>query len=215
MALKVPATVAEGSEFTVTISGNPVPVKGSPGFAGFAAEVQVTPGLKYSGINDCLSEVKVTVQGGGPLQVCISFNPVGGTHAIVVVSSSQVFPSPELDASGPNEDLANFSYQCNRPGTQTITLLTAAQSIDGSAYADPNLSIIDVKPKVGSNADQIAVNCVGSVGGVAELSEVAGTPLETADSSSPSTTVLAGVAAAIAAGTVTLGGAAWYARRRA
>lgn len=52
------------------------------------------------------------------------------------------------------------------------------------------------------------------VGGIAELPEVAGTPLEAAGSSGASAGVLAGVVAAIAAGTVTFGGAAWYARRR-
>ena len=40
-----------------------------------------------------------------------------------------------------------------------------------------------------------------------------GTPLEAADSSGPNAGVLAGVAA-IAAGIVTLSGAAWYTRRR-
>ncbi len=44
--------------------------------------------------------------------------------------------------------------------------------------------------------------------------EQAGTPLETTGSSGSSTDLLAGVIAAIAAGTVTLGGAAWFARRR-
>ena len=53
-----------------------------------------------------------------------------------------------------------------------------------------------------------------SVGGGADLPEVAGTPLEAPDSSGSNTGLLAGIVAAIAAGTVTLGGAAWYARRR-
>ena len=52
------------------------------------------------------------------------------------------------------------------------------------------------------------------VGGIADLPEVAGTPLETGGSSGPSTTLLASLAGAIAAGTLALGGAAWYARRR-
>ena len=58
-----------------------------------------------------------------------------------------------------------------------------------------------------------ATEC-NAVGGIAELPEVAGTPLETAGSSGNSTGLIAGVVAAIAAGTVTLTGAAWYARRR-
>ncbi len=55
------------------------------------------------------------------------------------------------------------------------------------------------------------------VGGIAELPEVAGTPLETADSSILGTGILAIVIASAAAGAVALGGAAWYAwyaRRR-
>lgn len=55
----------------------------------------------------------------------------------------------------------------------------------------------------------------GPVGGIAELPEVAGTPLEAPGSSrSTSAGLLASIAAAVAAGTVTLSGAAWYARRR-
>ena len=56
--------------------------------------------------------------------------------------------------------------------------------------------------------------CLGSmaVGGIAELPEVAGTPLETDGSSASNAGLLTGVIAAIAA--AALGGAAWYARRR-
>lgn len=52
------------------------------------------------------------------------------------------------------------------------------------------------------------------VGGVAELPEVAGTPLE-AGGSGPSAGVLAVIAVGVTAGTVALGGAARYMRRRA
>ncbi|MCH8901613.1 MAG: hypothetical protein IIC88_04875 [Chloroflexi bacterium] len=51
------------------------------------------------------------------------------------------------------------------------------------------------------------------VGGIAELAEVAGTPLEAVGSSGVSTGVLASLAAAMAIA-IALGGAAWYARRR-
>ena len=57
--------------------------------------------------------------------------------------------------------------------------------------------------------------CVANaVGGIAELPEVAGTPLETDGSSDGGTGLLAGVAVAVGAGAITLAGAAWYARRR-
>lgn len=51
------------------------------------------------------------------------------------------------------------------------------------------------------------------VGGIAELPDVAGTPLEAGGSSGPGAGVLAGVAAVVTAGAVALGGAAWYVRR--
>ncbi len=62
-----------------------------------------------------------------------------------------------------------------------------------------------------AEVESLTADLTPGVGGVAELPEVAGTPLETAGSSSPSATVLAGVA--VTAG-LALGGAAWYARRR-
>ena len=57
-------------------------------------------------------------------------------------------------------------------------------------------------------------DCAGSVGGVAELAEAAGTPLDAPDSSGTSAGLIAGVLAAVAAGVVALGGVAWYAKRR-
>ena len=52
------------------------------------------------------------------------------------------------------------------------------------------------------------------VGGIAELPEVAGTPLDATGASGSSAGLLAGVIAAVAAGAVALGGAAWYTRRQ-
>ena len=53
-----------------------------------------------------------------------------------------------------------------------------------------------------------------AVGGIAELPEIDGALLQTSGSSGPSAGVLAGMAVALAMGALTLGGAAWYARRR-
>jgi len=58
------------------------------------------------------------------------------------------------------------------------------------------------------------VTCGSAVGGIAELPGIDGAPLQTSGSSSPSAGVLAAMAAALAAGALTLGGAAWYVRRR-
>ncbi len=57
-------------------------------------------------------------------------------------------------------------------------------------------------------------NIDNPVGGIAELPEVAGVPLETDGSSGGNAGLLTGVAGAVAAGTLALGGAAWYGRRR-
>ncbi|MEX0785839.1 MAG: FG-GAP repeat protein [Dehalococcoidia bacterium] len=52
------------------------------------------------------------------------------------------------------------------------------------------------------------------VGGIAELAEVAGQPLETGASRGRGAVVVAGIAAAVAAAGAGLGGTIWYARRR-
>ena len=65
--------------------------------------------------------------------------------------------------------------------------------------------------------ETLTISCapaIGSVGGIAELPEVAGTSLEAPDSSGTNTGLLAGSVAAVAAGAIALGGAAWYGRRR-
>jgi hypothetical protein len=52
------------------------------------------------------------------------------------------------------------------------------------------------------------------VGGIAELPEVQGAPLETGGSSGPSAVVVAGLAVAAVVAALALSGAAGYARRR-
>ena len=65
-----------------------------------------------------------------------------------------------------------------------------------------------------SDRDPFRAQADLGVGGVAELAETAGTPLAAPDSSGRNTGLSAGIVAAIAAGTVALGGAAWYTKRR-
>ena len=55
---------------------------------------------------------------------------------------------------------------------------------------------------------------LATVGGIAELPEVAGVPLETAGSSSTNMGLLAALSAGISTVAITVTGAAWYARRR-
>ncbi len=60
----------------------------------------------------------------------------------------------------------------------------------------------------------LAFQVTQAVGGIAELPDAAGTPLEATGTSSDNAGVVASVAAAAIAGVVALGGAAWYTRRR-
>ena len=52
------------------------------------------------------------------------------------------------------------------------------------------------------------------VGGIAELPDAAGTPLEATDSSGGSIGMWVVVAAGVVGGALALGGAGWYVRRR-
>ena len=65
----------------------------------------------------------------------------------------------------------------------------------------------------GTFSDSGSASCVGlAVGGIAELPEAARAPLEAGASSGPGAALL--VAAGVLAGVASIGGAAWYARRR-
>lgn len=64
------------------------------------------------------------------------------------------------------------------------------------------------------SAELVSVDPAPSVGGITELPDVVGAPLETADPSGLSAGVLAGIiAGVVVVGGVALGGAAWYAAR--
>ena len=85
---------------------------------------------------------------------------------------------------------------------------------DSNWDKDPLSDWHELDPDASANRDPFKTQAELGVGGIAELAESAGTPLEALDSSSTNTGLIAGIVAAIAAGTVTLGGAAWYTRRR-
>lgn len=73
----------------------------------------------------------------------------------------------------------------------------------------------DLGGTIGTDLDILYANEVAALaGGIAELPEVAATPVEGPDSSSRNVGFLAGVVAVVTAGVVILASAAWYARRR-
>ena len=107
------------------------------------------------------------------------------------------------------------------PGSQKVTLVAssaAAQPGFGTSLFNSITGTIQlpVESVPLLEVDSLKINCkaAGYVGGIAELPEVAGTPLEAAGSSGSNTGLIAGIVAAIAAGSATLTGWAWYARRR-
>lgn len=75
-------------------------------------------------------------------------------------------------------------------------------------------SILPIPAIVDSDNSGVADNCEASVGGVAELPGADAEPLEALDSSGPRWGVLAGIAAALLASVILLGGAAWKAKGR-
>lgn len=99
-------------------------------------------------------------------------------------------------------------------GPATLTPLPNNNDWDGDSCTDWD----ELEAEIPGGGDPFNPNdCSGvgpPVGGIAELPEVAGIPLETPGSSGVSIGVLAGIATATAVGALTLGGAAWYGWRR-
>ena len=121
------------------------------------------------------------------------FEDAGGTDA----GAAYVFEEPDADNDGLPDSYEN-KHACLDPLVDD-----AAADPDGDGRTNQE------EFELGSNP------CVANVvGGIAELAEVAGTPLETDGSSGGGAGTLAGMIAALVAGTVALGGAAWFARRR-
>lgn len=120
---------------------------------------------------------------------------------------------------------ASFNFALTSPEDGTLftagNTLVAAASSDTAAECFQETEIImtiDAGEHKDVNASLLVTGrgSSGSVGGIAELPDVAGTALETPDSSGgPGAGVLAGaIAGAVTAGGGALGGAAWYVRRR-
>lgn len=140
---------------------------------------------------------------------------VGYTLAVLHPPELKITPDNEPLGAGPFQPIVDVfgfpipaTLECNAKGTFGFTVIA---TIDFTDPFDPNPN------NDFASSPTYLVKCnnpSNQVGGIAELPEVAGTPLETAGSLGSNTGLLAGVVAAIAAGTVTLGGAAWYARRR-
>ena len=147
----------------------------------------------------------------------------------VAVSGDTAVAGARLEDAGGSNAGAAYVFQC--PDNDGDTLCDAADADDDNdglpdfyeathSCLDPLVDDAAADPDGDgrTNLEEFELGskpCVfNAVGGIAELPEVAGTPLETDGSSGPSAGVLAGIVAAIAAVAVALTGAAWYVRRR-
>ena len=176
----------------------------------------------------CQDEVQVARKDGEPLSECQSVDSVllGGAGAAVL--SNFVPPLANLNVSpSSTTPLVELDFVCNAPGSYKLTLTAFPDSGFGAQYFGTSAQELFVKtvpkeldldfdgvPEPHQVADTIVINCVSSVGGLAvDLGpQQDRLPQETAGSTGPSAHLLALVAATTA---LALGGAAWYARRRA
>ena len=131
-----------------------------------------------------------TLSGPYPDDTCTGGSP---NFFPVTVTGSTFFDGPDvLPAGGADADTSAFDNDWDKDGVSDWDEL------------DPN----------GTDFKHRDPFFGPGVGGVAELADVASTPLETADSSGMSTGLIAAIVAAAAIGATALGGVGIYARRR-
>ena len=224
MELRVPAQAQVGSNFTVRIWANLTPAVPISGFGVSILVDTGAGGVSYNGASDCLAEVKPR-PADNFLALCDSYTPfLTGGHAWSALTDLLAPGDALVLGTSSKVVLVNASYSCNILGTHEISLGVWPSDPDGAVYGTLDQDVIAVKSEahdvdtdgdtnadVTMVADTATITCVANVvGGVAELPEVAGTPLGTDGSARANV----GIAVAVAAGAMTLGGAAWYARRR-
>ena len=109
-----------------------------------------------------------------------------------------------------------FSFVFDEPGMYPYICTVHGPSMSGTIIVngDPTATPLTPSPTPVTPSPTPTSTPDPSVGGIAELPEVAATPLEAPNSSRSSTGLLTSLAGAVAAGTLALGGAVWYARRR-
>ena len=106
---------------------------------------------------------------------------------------------------------------CNDPKPATPLWDSGVVTPGGSypfTFTQPGVYLYQCQVHTTQMRGQITVVAVAGVGGIAELPQVAGTPLAQPEASDSNVGVVAAIAAGVAAGAAALGGAAWYVRRR-
>ena len=121
---------------------------------------------------------------------CVAYGTYSGpTNVHIGTPTSLDAIGHSLQRSGDTSDSA-ADFQCGDPANPTNHSSVSASLVATTPCPD------------------------AEVGGIAELPEVAGTPLDATGASDSSAGLFAGVIAAVVAGAGALGGAAWYVRRR-
>ena len=111
-------------------------------------------------------------------------------------------------------DISNAAFKSPTAGSATSADLQNGQVFDDLIAGDWYINVHSTNSPSGEIRGQVLPGG-GGVGGVAELPEAAGAPLQATGSSGGNAGLIAGLIVAVVAGTVALGGAAcWYARRR-
>ena len=191
-----------GSTFDVDVV-----IQGVTNIAGFQADLLYNPAvLEVTGVN---YNFLLTTTG----TAVIDFgNPTPDTDGDFFLLAAMYSIIPFTGASG-NGVLARITFEAVGSGSSALDL-TSVKMADDTAISIPPTDANDFYIGPVNDASIVVNPCTG-VGGIAELPDViAGTALESGDSSGSSVGLIAAVAAAASAGALVLSGAAWCARKR-
>ena len=180
-----------------------------------------TLNLKWAPRTLCTDEVQVGRQDMGTLAACNAKTTfLGGVGHLVFSEFADSAAALDV-ATGSTTILVEMDFTCNVAGSYKLTLAALPDSQEGAAYFDLQGHKIIVKTvqqdydgdtTANDVADTLSILCLGpNVGGITELPDVAGTPLETTTSSNGNLGLIVGVAAAML---LAISGGAWYVSRR-
>ena len=113
-------------------------------------------------------------------------------------------------APGWSPDGSKIAFVSERDGDFEVYVMNADGSGPTNLTNDP--TFFDEWPNWQPLVDSVAA--LGPVGGIAEIEDLSGAPLQSRDPSDISVEILAALLAGVTASALALGGAAWYARRR-
>ena len=191
-----------GSTFNVDVV-----IQGVTNIAGFQADLLYNPAvLRVTAVN---YNFLLTTTGTAVINVG---DPTPDTDGNFLLFAAMYSTIPFTGASGDGV-LARITIQAIGSGSSALDL-TSVKMADRNALSIPPTDANGFYIGPVNDASIVVNPCPVDVGGIAELPDVAGTALETGDSSGSRAGLIGAVAAAALAGALVLGSAAWYARKR-